>query len=447
MLRDFLVYFLAPLDPVQLVMLVQSTAVLMGSWHYWFWLVIVFAFARLYVPALVVWGLNMVRPELFRGRPWHDHAGAPLISAVIASRNESTRIERTIRSLLACGYPNLEIIVVDDGSVDDSVARMRRFASSARVKICPLRQHSGKPSALNRGLSVARGEFVLILDADTEVQVGSLQHLLGPMRDPDVGAVTGVIRVNNAEQSLATWYQDAEYAVGLSIPRSWRAALNVLGIMPGGFALFRRAVFDDLGGFDTGLGDDTDVTLRARKMGWKLRFAADAVSWTNVPSTFPALYRQRRRWERNMIKIRLRKQGDLLVFADFWSNLRRLRLVPRYGWATWLVGVDTYVLRLALPWLYFSGAAFILLTEPSQIAVLLKVLYWTSLFFSLIKLLIARDVIGQPVPRRFLIIPLLPFLRLVLRIVVFAAQAQELLRINIKHGYVPDRIWQETPHW
>ena len=100
-----------------------------------------------------------------------------------------------------------------------------------------------------------------------------------------------------------------------------------------------------------------------------------------------------------------------------------------------------------MPWLYFSGAAFILLTEPGRIAVLLTVLYWISLFFSLIKLLIARDVTGQPVPKRFLIIPLLPFLRLALRIVVFAAQAQELLRINIKHGYVPDRIWQETPHW
>jgi hypothetical protein len=79
--------------------------------------------------------------------------------------------------------------------------------------------------------------------------------------------------------------------------------------------------------------------------------------------------------------------------------------------------------------------------------VLLTSFYWLSLFFTLIKLLIAYDITSSPQPRRFLMLPLIPFFRLMVRIVVFHAQVSEMLRIGSKHPYVPERIWRETPHW
>lgn len=135
-----------------------------------------------------------------------------------------------------------------------------------------------------------------------------------------------------------------------------------------------------------------------------------------------------------MVKIRLRKQGDLI-------------LPWRYGWRNALVGIDTLMVRVIMPWLYFTAAIYLFATAPFSAPALITGFYWISIFFTLIKLLIAYDITSSPQPARFILVPLLPFMRLVLRIVVFHAQVSEMFRIGIKHPYVPERIWQQVPHW
>ncbi len=436
-MTGFLEYFFGALNPLSVLRSIEALPVLLASLNYWVWLVLIAGLVRVQLPPIAVWLLSVWRPQLFLPDPFEPRRGAqpPLVSVVIAARNEAERIEGTVRSVLECGYPNLEVIVVDDGSADLTVIRARRFERTGRVRVLALGQHCGKPTALNRGLEAARGDYVLILDADTELQVGSIPFLLGPLvHDPDCGAVTGVVRVRNANEALVTGFQECEYAASVSIPRSWRANLGLMSIVPGGFGLFRAEAVRRLGGFDTGLGDDTDITLRLRKAGWRLAFTTGATVWAAVPNTWRKLFRQRRRWERNMVKIRLRKQGDLLFP---W----------RYGWRNALVALDTLVVRVFMPWLYFSAAIWILLTAPLSTPILLTSFYWLSLFFTLIKLLIAYDITSSPQPRRFLMLPLIPFMRLMVRIAVFHAQVSEMLRIGSKHPYVPERIWRQTPHW
>lgn len=433
----FLEYFFGALNPLSVLRSIEALPLLLGSLNYWVWLVLIAGLVRVQVPPIAVWLLSVWRPQLFLPDPFESPRGGklPLVSVVIAARNEAERIEGTVRSVLDCGYANLEVIVVDDGSADLTVIRARRFERTGRVKVLALGRHCGKPTALNRGLEAARGDYVLILDADTELQVGSIPYLLGPLvHDPDCGAVTGVVRVRNANEALVTGFQECEYASSVSVPRSWRSNLGLMSIVPGGFGLFRAVAVRRLGGFDTGLGDDTDITLRLRKAGWRLAFTTGATVWAAVPRTWRGLFRQRRRWERNMVKIRLRKQGDLL-------------LPWRYGWRNSLVALDTLVVRVFMPWLYFSAALWILATAPLSTPILLTSFYWLSLFFTLIKLLIAYDITSSPQPRRFLMLPLIPFMRLMVRIVVFHAQVSEMLRIGSKHPYVPERIWQQTPHW
>lgn len=434
-LGGFVEYFFGFLSPLSILRLAEALPTLLASMNYWVWLVLVLGLVRVQAPPIIVWLTSIWRPSIFLPAPFVLRGGrAPLVSVVIAARNEAPRIEGTIRSVLDCGYPNLEVIVVDDASGDDTVMRARRFARTTRVRVLALGAHGGKPAALNRGLDAARGAYVLILDADTELQAGSIPYLLGPLMDPRCGAVTGVVRVRNANENLVTGFQECEYAASVSIPRSWRASLGVMSIIPGGFGLFRAEAVQLLGGFDSGLGDDTDITLRLRKAGWGLAFTTGAVVWATVPRSWSALCRQRRRWERNMVKIRLRKQGDLLFP---W----------RYGWRNALVALDTLVVRIGMPWLYFSAAIYLLATQPFNTPMLLSGLYWLTLFFTLIKMLIAYDITSSPQPRRFLMLPVVPFLRLLLRIAVFHAQASELLRIGQRHPYVPDRVWQQTPHW
>ncbi len=432
----FFEYFFGFLNPVAFLNATDAFPTVILSLNYWVVLVLIGGLVRIQLPPIAVWVTSVFRPRMFLPDPYVVRGRyAPLVSVVIAARNEAERIEATIQSVLECGYPNLDVIVVDDGSGDGTLANARRFERTTRVRVLALGTHAGKPTALNRGIDACRGEYVLILDADTQLQVGSINHLLGPLvSNPRAGAVTGVVRVRNASDSLVTVFQECEYAASVSVPRSWRSSLGVLSIIPGGFGLFRTAAIRKVGGFDSGLGDDTDMTLRLRKAGYELLFTTGAVVWAAVPRTWRALISQRRRWERNMVKIRLRKQSDLI-------------LPWRYGWRNASVAIDTLVVRVLMPWLYFTAAVYLFATAPFSAPSLITGFYWLALFFTFIKLMIAYDITASPRPGSFFAAPLLPVMRLVLRLVVMHAQVSEMLRIGIKHPYVPEKVWEQIPHW
>jgi len=434
-MSGFLDFVLSPLSPATLRELLQALPQILASLDAYMWMVVLLIIGRFQLPTLIVWVISAVAP-----RHWYRHARPDarlekaLVSVLIAGRNEEDTIQATIGSVLRSTHKNLEVIFVDDCSTDRTLERARAMMRMGSVKTFGCRDHNGKPTCLNIALSMARGDFLMIVDADSEIEPDAIADVLARFSDPNVGAVAANIGVRNPDASLATRLQELEYALNVTISRLWRAEVGMLGIVPGAAGMFRASAVRAMKGFDTGLGDDTDMTLKLRKQGWKLRFALGATVWTDVPETFPRLFRQRRRWERNMVKIRLRKHGGML-------------LPWRHGWTNTLMTLDNMFLRIVMPALAISGAVSLYATSPFSAPVLITHLYWMVAAFSLVKLVIARDISGFPRWRNIALVPLMPVYRLVLRLVIYTGILQEILRIKLRHGYVPEKIWRQTPHW
>jgi poly-beta-1,6-N-acetyl-D-glucosamine synthase len=443
-MNGFFHYFLSTIDPDSVTGFFRALPELLTSAYIPFWLIIVFPVTRFFLPNLACWIAYQLKPSLIRPPLPPARGGAdPLVSVVIAGRNESASIGAAIRSTVLCGYANLEVIFADDGSDDDSVAVARRVAESlthrsrrpsGKVRIFTSQRRNGKATALNVGIRMARGEFIVILDADSEIQYGAMQHWLLPFADRRVGAVAANLRVRNARASLVSGFQECEYALQVTMARLAASRVGLLTIVPGAGGMFRADILRRLGGFDTGLGDDTDMTVKLRKQRRKLGFSVDAVVWTDVPVTWNRLVSQRKRWERNMVKIRLSKHRDMFVPG-------------RYGLANLIVMADLLIARILLPWVAAVGMAVVIADGPLSAPEILNDFYWAYLTWLSIKALIARDIARTPQPGHFWLLLAFPFYKLGLRAVTMAAVFGELLRIGIRHPYVPTHVWNEIPHW
>ena len=443
-MNGFFYYFLSALDPALNHGFVRALSELMSSELIAWWLLFVLWFVITQLPSIVFWLIYLANPASIRPPlPARPGQAEPLVSVVIAGRNESATIGQCIRAALLCGYSNLEVIFVDDNSNDNSVAIARRAALSVtrssrdsdRVRIFPSPRRNGKASSLNIGIRMARGEFIVIHDADSAIQYGAMQHWLLPFADPRVGAVSANIRVLNSTANLLTRLQEIEYALVFTLGRFTMARLGLLNIISGMGGMFRAEILHRLGGFDTGLGDDTDMTTNIRKQRWKLGFSFDAVVWTTVPETRYHLWRQRMRWRRNLIKIRVSKHRDQFMLG-------------RYGFANAVLSVQLLLRRLLLPPVTLIGLFWVTLQNgPLDVPQILVTFLWIVLFFLLIRMLIARDICKTPQPVHFWLVFLYPFYNLWLLGPLLYAQSSELFRIGTKHPYVPDHVWQEIPWW
>jgi cellulose synthase/poly-beta-1,6-N-acetylglucosamine synthase-like glycosyltransferase len=443
-MNGFLHYFLSSLNPMVNLGFSRALPELMRSELLLWWFVFFLSFVLLVLPSIITWLFYLLKPASIRPPlPVRPNQAQPLVTLVIAGRNESATIGECIRAALLCGYSNLEVVFVDDNSEDNSVALARRAALTAtgqrrdaeRVRIFPSPRRNGKPSSLSIGIRMARGEFIAITDADSIIQYGSVQHWLLPFDNPRVGAVSANVRVNNSTVNLLTRLQEVEYALKFSMGRFTMARLDLLNIISGMGGLFRAEILHRLGGFDTGLGDDTDMTTMVRKQRWKLAFSFDAVVWTTVPVTRDHLWRQRMRWRRNMIKIRMSKHRDQFVPG-------------RYGFSHTVLAFQLVLGRVLLP-LALMIALFMQTFEygPLDAPQILVTFYWITLAYLLIRLLIVRDIAHTPKPANFWLIFLYPLYLLWMMGPVQYAEISELFRIGAKHPYVPDHVWEEIPWW
>ncbi len=218
-------------------------------------------------------------------------------SVVIAAYNEGKVIAGTLRSLLATDYRGeLEVIVVDDGSTDDTAAEIDRVtAADPRVRLL-CQENRGKARALQRALSAARHPVVVFIDADTQCQRDTLPRLLEPLADAQIGAVSGHAKVGNLRTFIARC-QALEYTCGFNLDRRAYDRWNCITVVPGAISAVRKQVLDCAGGLrlET-LAEDTDLTLALHRQGQRIVYAPDAVAWTEAPETVATLARQRFRW-------------------------------------------------------------------------------------------------------------------------------------------------------
>lgn len=220
----------------------------------------------------------------------------PPVAAIVPAHNEETVIVDSVRSLLASDYPDLRIVVVDDGSTDRTFAvASEAFAGHPRVTVLT-KPNGGKAAALEFGIAHADTEIVIGMDADTHFQPDAISKLARHFEDPSVGAVAGNARVGNRVNLLTKW-QALEYVTNQNLDRRAFDLLGCITVVPGAIGAWRRTLVERAGGFtgDT-LAEDADLTLRMLRLGARIVYEDEAVALTEAPDTVRGFVRQRERW-------------------------------------------------------------------------------------------------------------------------------------------------------
>ena len=225
----------------------------------------------------------------------------PKISLIIPAHDEEEMIVKSIEAALETDYENKEIIVVDDGSKDRTYDLAYSYAKNGSIKLFRRDIASGsKAGALNYGLSFASGDVIVTVDADTFIERNSLKEIIKPLKDPNVSAVSGNVRVLKGEDkgsNLLVKLQSYEYLQALELGRRFNALIRTLLIISGAFGAFWKKNVTSIGDYDSDtITEDFDITLKMKKIGKKLAFAEKAISWTHVPETWNDWRRQRTRW-------------------------------------------------------------------------------------------------------------------------------------------------------
>lgn len=242
-----------------------------------------------YLARVHVRRLDRTRP----GAPRLREVTQPL-TVLVPAHNEEAGIAATVRSLLDCAYPLIQVVVIDDGSTDGTAEAVERIRDP---RVTLVRQpNTGKPGALNTGLAHARHDIVVMVDADTVFEPDALYRLVQPLAHPAVGAVSGNTKVGNRRHLLGAW-QHLEYVLGFNLDRRMFEVLECMPTVPGAIGAFRRDALMGVGGVsDETLAEDTDLTMALWRAGWRVVYEEAAVAWTEVPQTLRQLWRQRYRW-------------------------------------------------------------------------------------------------------------------------------------------------------
>ena len=215
----------------------------------------------------------------------------PSVSVIIPAYNSEGTIAKSIESVLNLKYPKkIQVLVVDDGSTD----KTERIAKSYPVEYMKVK-HGGKSRAMNKGLKKLKGELVATLDSDSFVTPDALINMIGYLENSNTAAVIPVIKLYNRGKLLEK-LQHIEYIYAAFL-RKLFTFFNCLFVVPGPFSLFKRKVFDELGGFDEkNLTEDMEMGLRILDAGYKIESSLNADVYTIAPNKLNDLMKQRVRW-------------------------------------------------------------------------------------------------------------------------------------------------------
>lgn len=226
------------------------------------------------------------------------------VSIIIPAYNEEKSIGKTIESALSLSYPRekLEIIVVDDGSKDKTLELAKKYENSKKFPVRVFtKKNGGKGSALNLGISKAKNEIIISMDADTFVHADALKKMIAHFYSDDVVSVTPSMGIYKPK-SLLQRVQHIEYYTGNFLRKSF-AIVNSIHITPGAFSAYRKSFFEKYGGYQEGnITEDLEIALRIQKHDYIIENAPEAVIYTLGPKTFRELMVQRRRWYVGLVR-------------------------------------------------------------------------------------------------------------------------------------------------
>jgi len=259
-----------------------------------------FLFVAIFFESFILVTLLSKPARMARAR--RPNSETPSVAVIIPCWNESETIAGTCESVLALDYPKekLEVILVDDGSTDDTATIMERFASHPQVKIIK-KENGGKHTALNVGIASTQADIVGCLDADSFVEPDALREIVLCFNEPQVAAATAAMSIHKPG-NLLQHMQNAEYTFGITLRHAF-SSVNGLYVTPGPFSFYRRDVVEKLGGFRYGhQTEDMEMALRIQQAGYKIENAQRARVYTKAPGSVLSLIKQRTRWTTGFLR-------------------------------------------------------------------------------------------------------------------------------------------------
>jgi cellulose synthase/poly-beta-1,6-N-acetylglucosamine synthase-like glycosyltransferase len=224
----------------------------------------------------------------------------PRVAVLIPAYNEEKVIERTVRAVLNLNYPDVRVVIIDDGSTDKTlqVARAAFAAEEASGRVLILtKPNSGKADALNFGLQHLQGEEIFVgIDADTVIARHAISRLVPHFLNPNVGAVAGNAKVGN-RINLWTRWQALEYITSQNFERRALNTLGAVSVVPGAIGAWRTSAVRAAGGYHTDtVAEDADLTMALLELGYRVEYEDLALAYTEAPVNARGLMRQRFRW-------------------------------------------------------------------------------------------------------------------------------------------------------
>src|SRR5438477_4583961 len=367
---------------------------------FWYYLASNFAYLLMLMIALKTSAAHHRRRESHTLSLIHDSPLAPPIAIIAPAHNEEGSIRVAVRNLLELDYPELEVIVVNDGSEDRTLEEMRdefrlrliravyvpqvksapvrglyRSDADARLLVVDKEAAGSKADAVNAGLNVANSPYVCVVDADSVLERDALLRIMVPiLEDPKrVIAVGGIIRVLNGSEiqggtlrrvrlprKSIEVIQVIEDLRAFLIGREAWAQGNMLTIISGAFGVFRTDLVRAVGGYRaSSIGEDMDLVarlhrhMRRRGADYQVRFVPDPMCWTEAPSDLRSLARQRARWQKGLLDV-------------LWSN-RDMLFRSRYGRIGCFAFPYLWLFELFAPIMETLGIATIVLAAALNI--------------------------------------------------------------------------------
>lgn len=309
----------------------------------------------------------------------------PFVTVMVPAHNEGIVIERTALSLLSFDYPKerYEIIIINDNSSDNSAEVLSKVKERYKdrnftvINTDSITGGKGKSNALNMAFDISKGEILAVYDADNTPEAKALKYLVQTLEEEKtLGAVIGKFRCRNKKVNLLTAFINIETLSFQWMAQAGRWQLLKLCTIPGTNFVIRRSIIEEMGGWDTkAITEDTEISFRLYRMGYKIKFMPLAVTWEQEPQTLKVWFRQRSRWAKGNIYVVLKNvkyifkisagvtRFDILYYliiyflflsastiSDVLFILGVFEMITLhiagYGLALWIMAISVFVLSI-----------------------------------------------------------------------------------------------------
>jgi len=368
-----------------------------------------------------------------------------LISFLVPAINEQETIKETIEHIFNIDYKNIiEVIVINDGSTDNTLEVVKSLCKKySKLKILNNKRNLGKAGSLNKGLKIAKGELVTVVDADSYPASDSLKKIIGFFNDDKVGAVTCPVVVRNTNKFIEK-LQAIEYKM-IAVTRKLLDYVEAIYVTPGPFAVYRKKALNGIGGFDEkNMTEDIEIAWNLTYNGWKRRMCLSTSVSSTAPSKFKAWFRQRRRWNVGGLQCICKYRKSLF---DIKKGMLGFFIIPFFILSTFLglLGLSIFFYLLTRRIISnFLRVRFSVITETpiltaEEIFITPSVLNYLGIvlfFFGLILLMIIFIVLKEKILKKGNIFNI-PFYML-----IYMAFYPFIMLAAIWHAFRGKRVWR-----